>query len=114
VCGPVGDCNLVQSSPYATILGIPMAAYGLAFYLVIGALWISHLAGTGPVMRLTGLLLIVISVIGTLFSVFLTSLELFIIHAVCPWCLASAVLTTLIMLLAIGAVKNSTPSENPL
>ena len=107
VCGPVGNCNLVQSSPYASILGIPMAALGAVFYLSICAIWIGHLAGTGLVMVVTGRLLVVASVFGTLFSVYLTSLELFIIHAVCAWCLASAVLTTLIMLLMIGALKSA-------
>lgn len=105
VCGPVGDCNLVQASQYASILGIPMAALGLVFYLGVCVLWLCHSASTGGTQRFTGRLLAVAVVIGTLFSIYLTGLELFVIHAVCAWCLTSAVLATVMMLLTVTAIK---------
>jgi uncharacterized membrane protein len=107
VCGPVGHCNLVQSSPYAQILGIPIALLGIGTYLAIIGLWIVHrLSGGGQEQRqgwrrwvlpgLAGL-----TIFGVLFSIYLTLLELLVIYAVCAWCLTSAVIMTILMLLAV-------------
>jgi uncharacterized membrane protein len=79
-------CETVQSSRYAVILGIPVALLGLVSYgglIVSAALW-------GEVGIYLGFL---ISLIGTLFSSYLTYLELFVIGALCQWCVASAVIT---------------------
>jgi uncharacterized membrane protein/thiol-disulfide isomerase/thioredoxin len=94
VCGPVGACNIVQSSAYAQILGIPIAVLGLAFYLGVIALWLTLRTGLPhPTRQLAALGLLALALAGTLFSIYLTGLELFVIHAICLWCLTSAVLT---------------------
>ncbi len=94
VCGPVGACNIVQSSAYAKILGVPIAVLGLAYYLAVIALWASLRTGLPLRTRqLAALGLIAVALAGTLFSIYLTTLELFVIHAICLWCLSSAVLT---------------------
>jgi uncharacterized membrane protein len=94
VCGPVGECNLVQASEYARILGIPVAFLGLLFYLTILAAFIAIQLGYLPPTRrvITGL--IGITFLGTLFSIYLTVVEIFLIKAICLWCLSSAVLTS--------------------
>jgi uncharacterized membrane protein len=99
VCGPVGECNIVQSSPYAQILGIPIAVLGMLNYLAIVVLWSvqKYLGGRGAYLSALGL--IGLTLLGTLFSIYLTCLEIFVIHAVCAWCLSSAVITTALMLL---------------
>lgn len=102
VCGPVGDCNIVQSSPYARIFGIPVAVLGLVNYLVVGALW--GWQRTNPQNRPTAVALLLLSLFGVCFSIYLTALELFVIHAVCMWCLTSAVVTTLIMLVVVSGL----------
>jgi uncharacterized membrane protein len=84
VCTGSGEgCEMVQSSRYATILGVPVALLGLAAYgglVFSAALW-----------REAGVYLgFPISLVGTLFSAYLTYLELFVIGALCQWCLASA------------------------
>ncbi len=98
-CGPLGDCNAVQTSSYARLFGvIPVGLLGAAGYVAILAAWIyqrlrqDRLAGYMPVAILG------MAAFGTLFSVYLTYLELLVIHAVCIWCLSSALLITLIML----------------
>jgi uncharacterized membrane protein len=111
VCGPLGDCNVVQNSPYASIVGIPMSFLGLVFYIGICVLFAGHVTGSGTFKRSCGLGLIGTAIFGTIFSVYLTSLELFVIHAVCAWCLTSAVLATLIMLLTIRALGKGTRHE---
>ncbi len=98
VCGPIGECNIVQSSPYATLLGIPVALFGMLFYLAVGVLlWVMTSGGTWQdtaVWALVGL-----TAVGVLFSIYLTWLELMVIRAICAWCLTSAVVTGLMLLL---------------
>jgi uncharacterized membrane protein len=104
VCGPVGECNVVQTSAYALFLGIPVAVWGLLYYLAVVALWAGqrYLVGRGANLSLLGLL--GLTLFGTLFSIYLTCLELFAIQAICSWCLSSAVISTVLMLLAVHAV----------
>ncbi len=104
VCGPVGDCNTVQSSSYAQILGIPIALLGALNYVTVGLLWLAQrLENNRGQWAKRGLL--ALTIFGALFSVYLTALELFVIHAVCAWCLTSAIVTTLLMILSIEATK---------
>jgi uncharacterized membrane protein len=97
VCGPVGDCNTVQQSPYATLFGLlPMGLLGLAGYLAIGVVWLISMEANRK-WRKTALLCVWgLSLFGTLFSIYLTFLEPFVIGATCAWCLTSAVVMTLI------------------
>jgi len=78
-----GGCESVQSSSYATIFGVPVAVIGLVGYS--GLLFSASLRGEMGVYL--GFLL---ALVGTLFSAYLTYLELFVIHAICEWCVASA------------------------
>jgi uncharacterized membrane protein len=102
VCGPVGDCNSVQQSGYAHLFGImPIGILGVAGYLVIGIAWLVNRLAKGRLADLATLSLIVITTLGTLFSIYLTFLEPFIIGATCAWCLTSAVLMTVLMLVSV-------------
>jgi len=97
VCGPVGDCNTVQQSPYASLFGlIPIGLLGVLGYLVIGVIWLITLYGDRKWRKAALLCLWVLSLLGTLFSIYLTFLEPFIIGASCVWCLTSAVVMTLL------------------
>ncbi len=106
VCGPIGECNIVQTSEYALLLGVPIAVWGVLNYLAVAALWAGQrfLAGRTANLSLLGLLGMVI--FGTLFSIYLTYLELFAIHAICAWCLSSAVTTTALMILVVVPVTD--------
>lgn len=88
-CG-FGQCEVVQASPYSYFLGIPVAFLGIVFYL---ALFVLAFYASKSV--LAGKLLKVWVIVGVLFSGYLTYLELFVIHAICAWCVASATLTVL-------------------
>jgi uncharacterized membrane protein len=101
VCGPVGECNIVQTSAYAIMLGIPVAVWGVLNYLALGGLWIGQRYLRGQWAHLASLALLGLALFGTLFSIYLTCLELFVIRAICAWCLSSALITTLLMLLVV-------------
>jgi uncharacterized membrane protein len=97
VCGPVGDCNTVQQSPYAVILGVPVGVLGLLGYGVIGGAWLAASRAAGA-WRLRGkLALWALAFGGVLFSMYLTFLEPFVIGATCVWCLNSAIIMTLLL-----------------
>jgi len=87
-------CERVQSSSYAKLGGIPVAVLGLGGYLAIAA----ALLAPGERARLAAAAL---AVSGAGFSAYLTYLELFVIDAICQWCVASAVLLTLLAVLTV-------------
>jgi uncharacterized membrane protein len=107
VCGPVGDCNTVQQSPYATLFGfLPVGVLGLVGYGAMGGAWLLSRAGS-PGFRssaVRGLWLAAFA--GTLFSAYLTFLEPFVIGATCAWCLASAVVISMILVAATHTVAS--------
>jgi uncharacterized membrane protein/thiol-disulfide isomerase/thioredoxin len=111
VCGPVGECNVVQTSQYAQIAGIPVAVLGLVFYLATLVLWAVQRSGAGRWAQPAALILLGASLFGVVFSIYLTLLELFVIHAVCMWCLSSALITTLIMVVVVAQLTRGVAVE---
>jgi uncharacterized membrane protein len=102
VCGPIGDCNAVQQSSYSRVFGlIPVGVLGILGYLVILVAWAWGRFRSGALAGLAAPGIFACSFFGTLFSVYLTYLELFVIKAVCIWCLSSAVIITLLMLASL-------------
>jgi uncharacterized membrane protein len=97
VCGPVGDCNTVQQSEYAQLFGIPMGLLGLVGYTAIMLAWAVRQYGTGQAAYWAALALPAMAFGGTLFSIYLTFLEPFVIGATCIWCLTSAALMTALL-----------------
>jgi uncharacterized membrane protein len=85
VCVAGGGCETVQQSSYAEIAGIPVALLGLVSYTVVVGL----VAWDTPNTRLAAAM---IALVGLLFSLYLLAMQLFVIDAVCVWCLANDVL----------------------
>jgi uncharacterized membrane protein len=108
VCGPVGDCNTVNQSPYATLFGfLPVGVLGLMGYALILALWALGRWGGEGLREKAHLALWGAAVLGTFFSAYLTFLEPFVIGATCAWCLASAVIMTLLLWASAPLVARS-------
>ncbi len=105
-CGPSGGCVTVQHSKYAVLFGVlPVATLGLLGYLGILAGWIAWQFGSGELKRLAPLAIWGMCIFGTLFSVYLTFLEPFVIGATCMWCISSAVLMITLLLLCTPAAR---------
>jgi uncharacterized membrane protein len=99
-CG-AGGCETVQMSRWATLFGLPVAVWGVGFYLALFVLallgtterfvdeaWVSH-----ALLVLTGW--------GVIFSAYLTYLELYVIHAICKFCVVSAILVAVTFVVSI-------------
>jgi uncharacterized membrane protein len=113
VCGPIGDCNSVQASPYARLFGfLPVGILGLAGYVGIIAAWAAGRWGRGDLAVYAPVLLLAMALFGVLFSLYLTYIELAVILAVCIWCLTSAVLMALILILAVGPAMRAFMGED--
>jgi uncharacterized membrane protein len=106
VCGPVGDCNTVQQSEYARLFGIlPIGVLGMIGYIAICLAWLLTRYADGYLSNFGYLSILAITISGTLFSVYLTFLEPFVIGATCAWCLTSSILMTTLMLLSAAPAK---------
>ena len=111
MCG-TGGCETVQLSRWSSFLGIDVALIGIVGYAGLLVLAIASLqpglAGDPRPARL----LAVLSGIGALFAIYLTWLELFVIHAICRWCVVSAVIITAIFVLSLLDARR-TPRPGP-
>jgi len=105
ICGPVGDCNAVQRSPYARLWGIlPIGVIGVAGYFVIIGLWLFYYFGPKSRKGFIVQILWGTVLLGTLFSSYLTFLEPFVIGATCAWCVTTALVMTFLLWLTIALV----------
>jgi uncharacterized membrane protein len=103
-CVVGGGCTTVQDSEYAELAGIPVAVLGLLAY---GALLVAAIL-PGPLGRALGLFT---AIVGVGFSAWLTYAEIFLIEAICAWCVASALLITLALILAAARARVAATRE---
>jgi uncharacterized membrane protein len=108
VCGPSHGCETVANSEYSVVLGfLPVAVAGLGLSLVVAflaAVWWRR-ADRRALLAGYGMLLL-----GTLAVAYLTYLELFVIEAICPWCVAYAVSVVVALVLAgVALARSSSP-----
>jgi len=108
VCGPIGDCNRVQESPYAYIFGVlPVGVLGLAGYLLISVAWVTRTFGNKNFRNPASIAIWIMAWFGIIFSIYLTFLEPFIIGATCAWCITSALVITIIFLASTQPAKDA-------
>jgi protein-disulfide isomerase/rhodanese-related sulfurtransferase len=101
VCLGTG-CDVVRATAYAHLAGHPLPVYGVAMYAALAVLILAESVTLSPQLaRLERLVVVLLAGGGFLFSVYLTGLEAFVIHAWCVWCVASAIIVSLMLLLAL-------------
>jgi uncharacterized membrane protein len=108
MCAGSHGCITVSNSPYSMIYGVPVALIGFTGYIVIAVQLL--LENKMAILKEQGPLFVFgETLIGFIFSAYLTWIELYVIHAICPFCVASAIIMTLLFILAvIRLVKHST------
>jgi uncharacterized membrane protein len=96
VCNVLDGCSVVLESSWSTIFGIDTAVYGVVYYGVLSLFAGAYLWWRDKIMlKLSA----VISSVGLLFSIWLVYVQLVRIEAVCEYCMFSAALTTVIMII---------------
>lgn len=103
----VGSCETVNTSRWATLLGLPVAAWGLAAYVALFALSMAGTTDRYAGSTTLSWLLVAIAVWSVIFSAWLTYIELFVIHAICIWCVTSAVILVLILVASVVDLKGA-------
>jgi uncharacterized membrane protein len=103
-CGS-GGCETVQTSVWSRFLGVEVALIGLIGYAVLLAVALVALRTDQVERRPSALLLTALAAGGVLFTAYLTYLELFVIHAICRWCVGSAAIILSILILALLALR---------
>ncbi|HEX6368125.1 MAG TPA: vitamin K epoxide reductase family protein [Longimicrobium sp.] len=103
----IGGCEKVQTSRWATFLGLPVSAWGLGAYVTILTIALMGVQPRWARARWVALALFGLSAVGVAFSAYLTYLEAFVIHAWCQWCVISAILITLIFLLSLPGLRQA-------
>jgi uncharacterized membrane protein len=99
-CG-TGGCETVQWSPWSRVAGIEVSLVGLLGYAVLLAVSLASLQATFAERRAPSSVLASLAGVGVLFTAYLTYLELFVIHAICRWCVASGVVILLIFIVSL-------------
>ena len=101
VCvGGSGGCETIQTSRYSEILGVPVAALGLFAYATMLVCAVLR----GEKGALSGAF---VALVGVLFSAYLSYLELFVLRAICQWCVASALLVVAYLVLGTLRLRNT-------
>ena len=95
-------CEIVLHSVYSKIFGVPIAAYGFAFYGVNALITLFRLVDDRPILRLTSWKLSGISILASAYFLYL---EIFVIYAFCSWCTVSTFLTIFLLVLSVVEMK---------
>jgi uncharacterized membrane protein len=103
----VGSCETVNTSKWATFLGLPVAAWGVAWYVATFVLALVSTDARFADSSVISSVLLGNAAIGWIFSLYLTWLELFRIHAICQWCVISAIIVTIIFFLCVADYRES-------
>ncbi len=106
----VGDCWSVNTSKYSEIAGIPIAVLGMGAYLVILALLV--LENRGEFWKNNSPMMIFgISLAGTLYSAYLTYVEIYVIKAICPFCVISAIMILGLLGISIARLVSASQTD---
>ena len=100
VCG-TGGCETVQLSPWSQFMGVDVALIGVLGYVVMLAVALVGLQPAAAMRRWPAHALVLLSGGALLFAAYLTYLELFVIHAICRWCVVSALIVLGIFIAAV-------------
>ena len=108
----VGSCETVNASKWAKFVGAPVAAWGVAFYITVFAVAVASIQPRFVESRRASVVLAVLTGWGVLFSSWLTYLELFVIKAICQWCVVSAILVTIMFAVSLLDLRDYSRAPN--
>jgi len=104
VCGGIGECELVQTSEYSDIAGVPVALLGLLYFVAMAFLAlarISRFKWMRDELEWIQPAALAMALSATAFVAYLTYVELFVLDAICIWCMTLATLTVASLALTV-------------
>jgi uncharacterized membrane protein len=102
-----GGCDEVNQSPFSMLFGVPVALWGLLVYAILLGMLLLWQRAEGARDLWLGRGVLALSAGGLAFSAYLTALELFVIHAICPFCVISAIVILLLFIVTGAEVMRS-------
>lgn len=103
VC-PIGfDCHAVVHSDYSKFLGVPVEIFGMIHYLIVSLLYVTFIIVPEAMTPLVMSIVVMLSMIAFLFSLYLISIQLFVLKKGCFWCYISSLISILIFVLTLLA-----------
>jgi len=105
-CG-AGGCETVQTSAWSRFAGVEVALIGVVGYALLFGVALVGLRPAQVARRWPEQLLAALAGGGVLFTIYLTYLELFVIHAICRWCVGSAVIIVGLFALALLGLRRT-------
>jgi uncharacterized membrane protein len=107
-CG-TGGCETVQASAWSRFGGVEVALIGVVGYAALLLVSLTSLQPALAARRWPATMMAVLAGIGVAFTVYLTSIELFVIHAICRWCVGSAAI--IVSIFAVALLDLRSPSR---
>jgi uncharacterized membrane protein len=108
----VGSCETVQLSKWATLWGLPVAVWGIGFYLAVLVVSLAGLSASLADSPRVSQVLVGMTGFGVVFSAWLTWLELFVINAICTYCVISAVVVIILFVISLLDLREVTAMED--
>jgi len=105
-CGGIGDCESVNASIYSQINGIPIALLGAGAYAAI-LLFLFLESRDDFIGDWSPIIVFGLSLTGTLYSIYLTYIEIAVLKAICPYCVVSAIAILIIFVISIARMRRS-------
>jgi protein-disulfide isomerase/uncharacterized membrane protein/rhodanese-related sulfurtransferase len=111
--GGGNGCDTVRASSYANLFGVPLPAFGILMYGILALLVFAESMASTRLAEVARYAVAAMAGAGFLFSLYLTAIEAFVLHAWCTWCIISAGCVTLIFALALWVVFRPGPQPEP-
>ncbi len=102
VCGLIEGCEQVLSSDYSSMFGIPLSLIGVIYYIIISIF--AFIFSVNRDVKILKTILLITS-LGFIASIYFVYLQLFVINAICIYCVTSAIITTTLLILSIVSVR---------
>lgn len=99
LCGPIGNCESVNTSQYSEIFGIPISLLGAGAYAIMIVLLLLENRSQFWA-EFSSMIVFGISLIGVLYSIYLTYIEVVVLKEICPYCVISAIILVILLLLS--------------
>lgn len=104
-CPIDGNCDKVLSSPYSKLFGIPLALFGLVFYFFVLILTMIFQLGKPEIQKIISKIFFIATLFALIFSGWLVYLQLFIIKAICIYCVISAGNILILFLISVYLLR---------